>query len=213
MANSNVPLPMIHLFPPTGKCQRNQMLHIFLNLLYPPNVKHVGESNGKMASFSQQSPQQLKTSFIETLTDAQMEVELATRGQSDNPDWFAHKQNKITASICKDVFSHMNNSNSKMPTNLIKRITTKGPIYRQVSYSQAKLFNYKTKGMIYGIENEPVAASLYKSHLHHYRMSRKSQFRRLALFWTKMIQFLLQALTELQPLSTIMAMLSSEMLR
>ena len=124
-----------------------------------------------------------------------------------------HKQNKITASICKDVISHMNNSNSKMPTNLIKRITTKGTIYEQVSYSQAELFNYKTKGMIYGIENEPVAASLYKSHLHHYRMSRKSQFRRLALFWTKMIQFLLQALTELQPLSTIMAMLSSEMLR
>ena len=39
-----------------------------------------------------------------------MEVELATRGQSDNPNWFAHKQNKITASVCKDVFSHMNNS-------------------------------------------------------------------------------------------------------
>ena len=52
-----------------------------------------------------------------------------------------------------------------MPTNLIKRITTKGTIYKQVSYSQAKLLNYKTKGMIYGIENEPVAASLYKSHL------------------------------------------------
>ena len=137
----------------------------FPESIVPPNVKHVAESNGKMASFSQQSPQQLKTSFIKTLTDEQMEVELATRGQSDNPNWFAHKQNKITASICKDVFSHMNNSNSKMPTNLIKRITTKGTIYKQVSYSQAKLFNYKTKGMIYGIENEPVAASPYKSHL------------------------------------------------
>ena len=28
-------------------------------------------------------------------------------------------QNKITASVCKDVFSHMNNSKSMMPTNLI----------------------------------------------------------------------------------------------
>ena len=35
-------------------------------------------------------------------------------------------------------------------------------MYKQVSYSQAKLFNYKTKGIIYGIENEPVAATLYK---------------------------------------------------
>ena len=94
-----------------------------------------------------------------------MEVELGTRGQSDNPNWFAHKENKITASVCKDVFSHINNSSSMMPTNLIKRITTKGTIYKQVSYSQAKLPNYKNKGMIYGIENEPVAANLYKSYL------------------------------------------------
>ena len=35
----------------------------------------------------------------------------------------------------------------------------------QVSYSQAKLLNYKDKGMTYGIENEPVAANLYKSYL------------------------------------------------
>ena len=94
-----------------------------------------------------------------------MEVELATRGESDNPNWFAHKQNKITASVCKDVFSHMNNSRAKIPTNLIKRITSKGTIYRQVSSSQANLLKYKTKGMIYGIENEPVAASMYTSHL------------------------------------------------
>ena len=133
--------------------------------MVPPNINPVGESHGKLTSFSQQSPQQLKTSFIETLTDEQMEVELATREQSDSPNRFAHKQNKITASVCKDVFSRMNNSRSKMPTNLIKRITTKGTIYRQVNYSQAKLLNYKTKGMIYGIENEPVAASMYTSNL------------------------------------------------
>ena len=96
----------------------------------------------------------MKASFIETLTEEQMEVELATRGQSDNLNWFAHKQNKITASVCKDVFSHMNNSRSMMPTNLIKRITTKGTIYKQVSYLQAKLLNCKTKGMIYGFEND-----------------------------------------------------------
>lgn len=41
-----------------------------------------------------------------------MEVELATRGQSDSPNWFAHRQNKITASVVKDVFSHINNYNN-----------------------------------------------------------------------------------------------------
>jgi len=59
----------------------------------------------------------------------------------------------------------MNKSRSKLPTNLIEAITTKRTMYKQVSYSQAKLFNYKTKGMIYVIENELVAATLYKSHL------------------------------------------------
>ena len=34
-----------------------------------------------------------------------------------------------------------------------------------VSYSQAKHLNYKSKGLIFGIENEPVAADLYKEYL------------------------------------------------
>ena len=84
-------------------------------------------------------------------------LNLQQEGNQTTQNWFAHKQNKITASVCKDVFSHINNSKSMMPTHLIKRIMTKGTIYKQVSYSQAKLLNYKTKGMIYGVENEPVA--------------------------------------------------------
>ena len=35
-----------------------------------------------------------------------------------------------------------------------------------MSYIQAKGFNYKSKGiMIYGLENEPVIANLYKEYL------------------------------------------------
>lgn len=90
---------------------------------------------------------------------------MATRGQSVNPVWFEQKQNRITASICKGVFSHIHNQRSKTPENLIKRITTKGRPYKQVSYLQAKQLNYKSKSMIYGIENEPVAANLYKEYL------------------------------------------------
>ena len=64
--------------------------------------------------------------FIETLTDEQKETEKETRGQSDNPVWFEQKQNRITASICKDVFSHMHNQRSKIPENLIKKFQQKG---------------------------------------------------------------------------------------
>ena len=64
--------------------------------------------------------------FIETLTDEQKETEKETRGQSVNPVWFEQKQNRITASICKDVFSHMHNQRSKIPENLIKKFQQKG---------------------------------------------------------------------------------------
>ena len=36
-----------------------------------------------------------------------MQIEMARRGQSMDPAWFEQKQNRMTASICKDVFSHM----------------------------------------------------------------------------------------------------------
>ena len=57
--------------------------------------------------------------FIVTLTDEQKEIEKETIGQSDNRVWFEQKQNRITASVCKDVFSHMHNQGSKIPENLI----------------------------------------------------------------------------------------------
>ena len=79
---------------------------------------------------------QTETLFIETLTEKQMQIEMATRGQSMNPAWFEQKQNRITASICKDVFSHMQKQGSKLPENLVKKITAKGAPQKMVSYSQ-----------------------------------------------------------------------------
>ena len=90
---------------------------------------------------------------------------MATRGQSTNPTWFEQKQNKITASTCKDVFSHMQKQGSKMPENLVKKITRRGAPHKPVSYSQVKNLNYKSKGLIFGIENEPVAADMYNEYL------------------------------------------------
>ena len=90
---------------------------------------------------------------------------MTTRGQSTNPAWFEQEQNRITASICKDVFAHMQKQGSKLPENLVKKITAKGAPQKMVSYSQAKHLNYKSKGLIFGIENEPVAADLYKEYL------------------------------------------------
>ena len=89
---------------------------------------------------------------------------MATRGQLTNPAWFEQKQNRITASICKDVFSHMQKQGSKLPENLVKKISIKGATQKIVSYSQAKRLNYKSKGLIFGIENERVAA-MYKEYL------------------------------------------------
>ena len=78
------------------------------------------------ASTSSQQPSevkllttQTKTLFIETLTDKQKQIEMATREQSANPTWFEEKQNQITAIICTDVFAHMQNKGSKMPQKLI----------------------------------------------------------------------------------------------
>ena len=65
-----------------------------------------------------------------------MQIEMATRGQSMNPAWFEQKQNRITASICKDVFSHMQKQGSKLPENLVKKNTAKGARQKMVSYSQ-----------------------------------------------------------------------------
>ena len=107
---------------------------------------------------------QTETLFIETLTDKQKQIEMATRRQLTNPAWFEQKQNRITASICKDVFSHMQKQGSKLPENLVKKIS-KGATQKIVSYSQAKRLNYKSKGLIFGIENEPVAADMYKEYL------------------------------------------------
>lgn len=67
-----------------------------------------------------------------------MEIEMATRGQSMNPAWFEQKQNRITASICKDVFSHMQKQGSKLPENLVKKITAKGAPPKMVSYILTK---------------------------------------------------------------------------
>ena len=52
-----------------------------------------------------------------------------------------------------------------MPENLVKKITRRGAPHKLVSYSQAKNLNYKSKGLIFGIENEPVAADMYKEYL------------------------------------------------
>lgn len=125
------------------------------------------QSNGGASNLpfiQTQQPSVQSEKFIEKLTDEQKHIEKVTRGQADNPTWFEKKQNRITASICKDVFSHMNDQR-KIPENLVKKIKSKGKPNKKVSYLQAKNLNYKSKGMIYGVENEPVAANLYREYL------------------------------------------------
>ena len=80
---------------------------------------------------------QTETLFNETLTEKQKQIEMTTRGQSTNPARFEQNQNRITASICKDVFSHMQKQGFKKPENLVKKITEKGAPPKMVIYSQA----------------------------------------------------------------------------
>ena len=122
MAKNNVPLPVIQLFPPTGKCQRNEISHNFLNPNYcTPKYQTCWWITRESDIIFSTILSTVETSFIETLIGEHIEVELATRGQSDNPNCFAHKQNKITASVCKDIFSHMNKSRSMMPS--VRRVS------------------------------------------------------------------------------------------
>ena len=116
---------------------------------------------------------QTKTLFNETLTDKQKQIKMATRGQSTNPTWFEQKQNKITASTCKDVFSHMQKQGSKMPENLVKKITRRGAPHKLVSYSQVKNLNYKSKGLIFVLKMNLWQLICTTNTYYHYQTSRK----------------------------------------
>ena len=97
---------------------------LFNNQQQEQNISSVIESTID-PSEAQLPTVQTETLFIETLTDKQKQIEMATRGQSTNPAWFEQKQNRITASICKDVFSHMQKQGSKLPENLVKKLQQK----------------------------------------------------------------------------------------
>ena len=74
-----------------------------------------------------------------------MQIEMATRGQSMNPAWFEQKQNRITASICKDVFSHMQKQGSKLPENLVKKIQKKEHSKKWSAIHKLNILNIKLK--------------------------------------------------------------------
>ena len=82
-----------------------------------------------------------------------MQIEMARRGQSMDPAWFEQKQNRMTASICKDVFSHMQKEGVKN----YQKIYIKKKLQRK---EHPKKSSATHKGLIFGIENEPVAADL-----------------------------------------------------
>ena len=93
---------------------------LFNNQQQEQNISSVIESTID-PSEAQLPTVQTETLFIETLTDKQKQIEMATRGQSTNPAWFEQKQNRITASNCKDVLPHMQKQGSKLPEDLIKK--------------------------------------------------------------------------------------------
>ncbi|KAL0973099.1 hypothetical protein UPYG_G00198970 [Umbra pygmaea] len=79
-------------------------------------------------------------------------VELQTRGQRENPSWFAWRQNRITASVAHRLaHSHFVAGKSQTPpASYLDAITGRSP-------------NFKTRAMTWGIEREAEAVRRYQS--------------------------------------------------
>lgn len=83
--------------------------------------------------------------------DLVKDVEVLTRGQRDNPDWFAWRKNRITASAAHRIahcrFVH--GKSTTPPTSYLAAITGEGP-------------RVQTRAMSWGVKMEEVAVRSYK---------------------------------------------------
>uniref|UniRef100_A0A3P8XJW5 YqaJ viral recombinase domain-containing protein n=1 Tax=Esox lucius TaxID=8010 RepID=A0A3P8XJW5_ESOLU len=114
----------------------------------PPRSSPAKESS----EVSLPSPGALTLGFGQKIDKVVVEaVELQTRGQRENPNWFAWRQNRITASVAHRLaHSRFVNGNSQTPPkSYLEAITGRGP-------------NIRTRAMTWGIENEAEAVQRYQ---------------------------------------------------
>lgn len=78
-------------------------------------------------------------------------VEITTRGQRENPQWFSWRQNRITASTAHRVSRSrfVNGKSATPPESYLTAILGEGP-------------NVKTRAMTWGIQHEATAVRIYE---------------------------------------------------
>ncbi|XP_028857542.1 uncharacterized protein LOC114802626 [Denticeps clupeoides] len=108
-------------------------------------------TNGEPPSTTSAKGRKGKDASLKMDDDMVKTVEVQTRGQRENPDWFSWRRNRITASAAHRV-AHSRFANGKSqtpPASYIAGIVGEGP-------------NVKTRAMTWGIENEALVVQRYE---------------------------------------------------
>ncbi|XP_070544928.1 uncharacterized protein [Ptychodera flava] len=82
--------------------------------------------------------------------DEAASIEIATRGQADNENWYKHRQGRITASVVGTI---MNRRKNTPPDNVVRKI---------LSYDKRQ---YTPKSCQHGLVMEPKAVKAYTKHM------------------------------------------------
>ncbi|XP_024263131.2 cell wall protein RBR3 [Oncorhynchus tshawytscha] len=119
------------------------------SMVSPPRTNQVGGSS----VVSPPKPEAMPLGLGQKMEGGVVEaVELQTRGQRENPSWFAWRRNRITASIAHSLAHSrfVTGQSQTPPASYLAAITGRGT-------------NFKTRAMNWGIEREAEAVRRYQS--------------------------------------------------
>ncbi|XP_035619245.2 uncharacterized protein LOC118376543 isoform X10 [Oncorhynchus keta] len=119
------------------------------SVVSPPRTNQVGGSSVVSPPRPEAMPLGLGQKMEGGVVEA---VELQTRGQRENPSWFAWRRNRITASIAHSLAHSrfVTGQSQTPPASYLAAITGRGT-------------NFKTRAMNWGIEREAEAVRRYQS--------------------------------------------------
>ncbi|XP_052377937.1 uncharacterized protein LOC118376543 isoform X16 [Oncorhynchus keta] len=119
------------------------------SMVSPPRTNQVGGSSVVSPPRPEAMPLGLGQKMEGGVVEA---VELQTRGQRENPSWFAWRRNRITASIAHSLAHSrfVTGQSQTPPASYLAAITGRGT-------------NFKTRAMNWGIEREAEAVRRYQS--------------------------------------------------
>ncbi|XP_014069988.2 uncharacterized protein [Salmo salar] len=156
-AKKNIPTVRYHPDIPEKKPEAHQHSHSPVKssqvrgkpLISPPRTNQVGGSSVVSPPRPEAMPLGLGQKMEGGVVEA---VEVQTRGQRENPSWFAWRQNRITASIAHRLAHSrfVTGQSQTPPASYLASITGRGT-------------NVKTRAMNWGIEREAEAVRRYQS--------------------------------------------------